>query len=139
MRISDWSSDVCSSDLRLIRTPATNAEQLAAKRRVFREEKAHEFFDVGELIPAIFGDAERLAGGGKAGIGGQVDKHILPAASDVTETGWETKWLAMQAALDTYDCAPSEIWHDVEDVLGTAYLKAQQEFRTEGRSAGQEG
>src|SRR3546814_13616444 len=83
---------------RLIRTPATNAEQLAAKRRVFREEKAHEFFDVEELIPAIFGDAERLAGGGKAGIGGQVDKHILPAASDVTETGWETKWMVIKAA-----------------------------------------
>src|SRR3546814_11663262 len=91
MRISDWSSDVCSSDL------------------------------VEELIPAIFGDAERLAGGGKAGIGGQVDKHILPAASDVTETGWETKWMAMKAALDTYDCAPSEISQDVEDVLGEAY------------------
>src|SRR3546814_19020707 len=86
MRISDWSSDVCSSDL------------------------------VEELIPAIFGDAERLAGGGKAGIGGQVDKHILPAASDVTETGWETKWMAMKAALDTYDCAPSEISQDVEAV-----------------------
>src|SRR3546814_19414479 len=83
MRISDWSSYVCSSD---------------------------------------------LAGGGKAGIGGQVDKHILPAASDVTETGWETKWMAMKAALDTYDCAPSEISQDVEDVLGEAYLKAQQVF-----------
>src|SRR3546814_17325618 len=68
MRISDWSSDVCSSDL------------------------------------------------------------ILPAASDVTETGWETKWMAMNAALDTYDCAPSEISQDVEDVLGEAYLKAQQVF-----------
>src|SRR3546814_8085458 len=56
---------------RLIRTPATNAEQLAAKQRVFREEKAHEFFDVEELIPAIFGDAERLAGDRKSVVSGK--------------------------------------------------------------------
>src|SRR3546814_16809008 len=36
--------------------------------------------------------------------------------------------MAMKAALDTYDCAPSEISQDVEDVLGEAYLKAQQVF-----------
>src|SRR3546814_4119346 len=36
--------------------------------------------------------------------------------------------MAMKASLDTYDCAPSEISQDVEDVLGEAYLKAQQVF-----------
>src|SRR3546814_17851766 len=43
MRISDWSSDVCSSDLRLVAQPGEEAEDAAARRaaRRARQEPAH--------------------------------------------------------------------------------------------------
>src|SRR3546814_11891666 len=56
MRISDWSSDVCSSDLILIEVRKGNARRAAAAGQVVDELVAHGI-DVGGQVGAHIGEA----------------------------------------------------------------------------------
>src|SRR3546814_14664246 len=67
MRISDWSSDVCSSDLRVILALGRDLERLFRRARVFLP---HLFFRAGEVglsrrdVPAALRWFQRRAGFG---------------------------------------------------------------------------
>src|SRR3546814_5162153 len=69
MRISDWSSDVCSSD----RRPASEPVELALQVAEFRDLAGHggglgvqQIEDVGTWDPAIVSDADHLTDLGQA-------------------------------------------------------------------------
>src|SRR3546814_2455269 len=53
MRISDWSSDVCSSDLLLRRAPAPGAHRIGDPDTAPRQRLAQQAFDLGVDAPEI--------------------------------------------------------------------------------------
>src|SRR3546814_9024352 len=59
MRISDWSSDVCSSDLRRTESPTTNLEVSGLCRRQLNAVEAHVRIDVGVVIDVAAREAEQ--------------------------------------------------------------------------------
>src|SRR3546814_1630724 len=72
VRISDWSSDVCSSDLRL--DECSSALQALVQRQ---QDRVHAVEEVGGA--AVFAE-QRLAAGGAHARAVEVDVHQQPAA-----------------------------------------------------------
>src|SRR3546814_9241657 len=70
MRISDWSSDVCSSDLHLPFTPAVPASATASPRCVLVDER------IGTLIPFRAGIVIAQHRGGLARLFGDAQREI---------------------------------------------------------------
>src|SRR3546814_3177660 len=54
MRISDWSSDVCSSDLRPPPGPRTPVQRVAARRKAYEDQPA--IADRDQTVPVYIGD-----------------------------------------------------------------------------------
>src|SRR3546814_16079938 len=73
MRISDWSSDVCSSDLYRLQVPFEDAAMLKPQRVTLSNGKTIDL----KLPPGIeSGRQMRLAGQGEAGPGGNGDALV---------------------------------------------------------------
>src|SRR3546814_7207530 len=106
MRISDWSSDVCSSDLLLPRHVDT-AEALAARLRLSRSQRAR-LVSLAERGPADLAAPRALAY--VEGLANATDRVLLQQGDLAPLTGWEVPQLPLKGGQRS-DENTSEIQH----------------------------
>src|SRR3546814_1812855 len=102
MRISDWSSDVCSSDLRGAISATTESDGDALLANNFRLSKIFWDHCTQEQIPLIYASSAATYGDGAAGFDDDADREHLARLRPLNGYGWSKnlfdRWVARRVA-----------------------------------------